>query len=177
HKPQTFKVRSLDHASLPAEDFRAMLAFQQKTGALQRAVLGASRLMKETEDRLLRIKGAIQSFPGISPGLIIEARRLEAELTDLQVCMTGDPIKSRRNYPVPPGIIDRVQRIVSGHWDSSRSDPTQTQRRSYEIAASLFEPLQIRLKKLVEIDLPAIEETMEKAGVPWTSGRIPQWKR
>jgi len=33
------------------------------------------------------------------------------------------------------------------------------------------------LKKLIEADLKKLEEEMEKAGTPWTPGRIPIWKK
>ncbi len=107
--------------------------------------------------------------------LLDEALALEGRLKDLRVQLNGDPTMSKRNEPVPPGIVDRVQQVVAGHW-SATSDVTATHRRNYEIAAEEFAPVLEKLRTLVESDLRRLEDAAEAAGAPWTPGRVPSWR-
>jgi hypothetical protein len=50
----------------------------------------------------------------------------------------------------------------------------QPQLEQYELSNTEFKPVLTRLKKLVEVDLPAFEKTLEAAGAPLTPGRLPQ---
>ena len=71
-------------------------------------------------------------------------------------------------------LLQRVQRIVSGHW-STTAGPTQTHRNQYDVVASEFSDVLAALKKLIETDLKSLEDQAEKAGAPWTPGRVPSW--
>src|SRR5688572_13062584 len=62
--PQTFATVPLGAASLPAKDRAALLAFQKKTGRLQRAVLGAGRSLEEARGRLTHIRKSLHDTPG-----------------------------------------------------------------------------------------------------------------
>jgi hypothetical protein len=164
-------------ASLPEPDRQATLAFQKQTGELQRAVYGAYRVAQETAGQLKQMRQAIQTVPGIDPNLAVEARALELRLLDILERFEGDPTKPRRNEPAMPGILSRVQTVVSGHWTTSYG-PTNSHRRSYEIAAEEYSALLEDLKKLVEQDVAQLGQKLEAAGAPWTPGRgIPQWRK
>ena len=51
-EPQGFAAQPLGLATLETADKRALFEFQQKTARLQRAVLGAVRLTRETQSRV-----------------------------------------------------------------------------------------------------------------------------
>jgi hypothetical protein len=173
--PTPFEVVPLGAPSLPPADREALLAFQRETGELQRAVLGASRAAGEAAERIEYIKRAIEVSPNVDLALRDEARALELRLMDLREALTGDPTKPRHNEPELPGIIGRVNQIVYGHW-SSTAAPTATHRRNYEIASQQFGAMVGDLRQLIEVDLPAFEQRLEEAGVPWTPGRgVPRW--
>ena len=173
-EPETFTTAAIGTASLPAPDRAAILAFQKKTGKLQRAVLGAVETANEAQKRLDHIKKAIDDTPSPDPRWADEARSIESRLKDVREALTGDSARAKRNEPTPPSIVDRVQSIVYGHW-SSTSGPTATHRRAYEIAAGAFAEALTRLRTLVDADLKSIEERMEVGGAPWTPGRVPRW--
>jgi photosystem II stability/assembly factor-like uncharacterized protein len=175
--PVPFDVEPLGLGSLPAQDRAAVLAFQRQTGALQRAVVGTNRAAGEAAARLKAIKETVAATPHLDPALYAEARALELRLTDLRERLTGDPTRARRNEPAMPGILDRIQEIVGGHWATTYG-PTQTHRRLYDIAATEFEGVLEQFRTLIEQDLPALERRLEEAGAPWTTGRgVPRWRR
>ena len=173
--PQTFAAVPLGTASLPASDRKALLEFEEKTGRLQRAVLGAVKAAAEAQTRIDHLKKALADTPRAVPKLTDALRAIEARLKDLQIDLNGDTSRSSRNEPTPPSIVDRVQTIVGGHWDAT-SAPTATHRRNYDIAARQFAPVLSKLRTLTLTDLEKLEDDAEAAGAPWTPGRVPDWK-
>lgn len=75
---------------------------------------------------------------------------------------------------MPPSVTERVGGIVDSQWMST-SAPTGTNREQLEIAGKLFAPVLEKLRALSETDLRALEQRLEKAGAPWTPGRVPVW--
>jgi hypothetical protein len=174
--PQTFDVEALNLATLPAADRAELLAFQKKAASLQRAVLGASAVARETQERLDALKRAIDETPGADPKLGADVRALDGRLKDIQVALGGDTVMERRYDPVPLSIQDRVSAIVRSHWNTTAA-PTATNQRAYDIAADEFTVQLEKLRQLVEVDLKAIEAKLEAAGAPWTPGRVPVWRK
>jgi photosystem II stability/assembly factor-like uncharacterized protein len=173
----TFDVEPLGMASLPVSDREEVLAFQKKTGELQRAVLGAYQVAQDADNRLKYVIKTIEISPVLDPALRERARNLQLRLTDLLEKFSGDPTKRRRNEPASPGLLSRLQSIVYGHWRNT-TGPTSTHRKNYDIVADLFSDMLGDLRTLVEKDLVKLERELEKAKAPWTPGRpIPDWKR
>jgi photosystem II stability/assembly factor-like uncharacterized protein len=173
--PVTFKTVPLGLASISTDDRKALLAFQQKTAKLQRAVLGAVRVASETSNRLDHLKQAVMDTPAAGAEMAERVRDLEMQLADLRVVLTGDRVVSSRAEPTSPSIRGRVNQIVYGHWANSAA-PTGTHLKNYTIAAELFKPLLADLRQLVEVDLNTLEDELEAAGAPWTPGRFPTWE-
>ena len=175
-EPRTFETVPLGLVSLPASDREEVLAFQRKLGSLQRAALGAGRVITDSLGELALARRALDDTPGIDPALASTAQALEQRLLDLQEALTGERTRSRRGEPVPPSVQRRIGRATNCF--NATSAPTATQRRAYEIAAGGFEGVLRDLRALVEEDLRALEDAMERAGAPWTPGRgVPRWER
>lgn len=175
--PVDFEVEPLGFSSLSEMEREQILAFQKKTGELQRAVMGADAAAGEAANRITYIKNVIEKTPAVQIRLRDGARSLELRLTDLRERINGDPTKSRRSEPAMDGIMDRINQIVRGHW-STTSPPTETHKKNYDIAAEEFATILEELRTLIEADLPALEKELEEAGAPWTPGRgVPKWKR
>ncbi len=80
------------------------------------------------------------------------------------------------NENTPVSIQERVGYVLSSHR-FALSPPTRTQQDSYRIAAEEFAEQLPRLRKLVEVDLKALEKALDAAGVPHTPGRLPAWEK
>ena len=173
--PRTFEATPAGAASLPAPDHAALLAFQKKTGRLQRAVLGTSSLAAEVQTRIDHLKKALTDTPNADPKLQQRLRDAETRLKDIVVALSGDATVAKRNEPTPPSIVDRVQQIVYGQWYAT-ADATATHRRNYDIAAKQFAPVLSDLRQLVSVELKEIDDAAELAGAPWTPGRVPVWR-
>ncbi len=174
--PQPFVVESLGLQTLRAADAAELLAFQRKTARLQRAVLGAIEAAGEAQTRLKAAKKAIDDTPGADPALGAEARRIERALDDLLTTLSRDRALDARYEPTPMTTRERVQAIVNAQWSATVA-PTGTSRKAYADAADAFEKQLATLRTLLDTDLRALEASMEKAGAPWTPGRLPTWQK
>ncbi len=177
---QSFAVEPLGLCTTQTDDFDDTVAFRRQAAELQRAVQGASRIADDTANRLVNIKQAILNTAAVEPELLTElmmkAGDLENRLRDLLVILAGDRTVSSRSEPTTPSLRGRIGRVLWG-GNSSTSAPTATQRRSYELAATQFDPLLAELKTLVEVDIRRLEDRLEQIGAPYTPGRMPRWNQ
>ena len=72
-EPTDFQLEPLGFSTMSEKDRQASLAFQLKTGELQRAVMGAYRVAQETQEQLQYIQKAGETVPGIDPQLALDA--------------------------------------------------------------------------------------------------------
>ncbi len=171
--PQRFEVYPLDqHAPRPPQ----VLAFQQKTAKLQRAVLGANAALGEAMNRIDLLEQALERTPGSNGDLHDQLRTLQHEVRAIQWSLSGDPTVRRRREATPPSIMQRLGRITGGAWSGSLTEVTGMQREQYDIIAAEFDDILERTRVAVELNLKRIEDAAEEAGAPWTSGRLPTWR-
>ncbi len=175
--PKPFKAVVLNNTTLPAEDRAELVAFQQKVAELIRVVQGTDNFTEELADKIATMMQAVHQTPGASPAIEAKLNALSLKVDDILYAFNGkEPRASREeNPPAPVSINERLGNIIYAFYGNT-SAPTTTHRRSYEIIRDEFPALYTQIKQISEVDLPAIEAEMEKAGVPYTPGRLPEWK-
>ena len=174
--PVTFRAEVLAQATLPASERADLTEFQVKVADLQRVLMGAGRTAREAHSRIDHVRQALLDTPGGSVrDLLDRLDAVESDLLDLEVELTGDGTKARREEATLPGLTDRIGRVVYGYWASS-SAPTKTMRDNVAIVERQLPAALDTLRKIVEQDLVAIETELERRGGPWTPGRIPTWE-
>ncbi|MBN2430127.1 MAG: glycosyl hydrolase [Acidobacteria bacterium] len=167
---QSFSVAPLRNGTLPQQDPDRNEDFQRRVAELQRSVSGADAAISQGLKTLDLIKQALLNSTAADTSLHEEARVLEKRLLELREAIHGDAQPQGIGEPVPPSINRRLQVVLMGSAFSTYG-PTPTHRRSYEIAHDEFAQVQAAVNQLLEVDLPALEQKLEAAGVPWTPGR------
>jgi photosystem II stability/assembly factor-like uncharacterized protein len=173
--PQTFNVVPLYLSIMQESDRAAVLDFQRKAAALQRALMGAARVTQESLTRIQYIRRGLDEIAGPDPKLVAQVNSIDAALHDINDQLNGDQILRRANEPSGPSLLDRVNTAVNGL--TTTAPPTATHRESLAIAQQQTGPLLERLHKLIEVDLASVEKQMNERGAPWTPGRIPEVPR
>ena len=166
---QSFNVKPV-LTTPPGTDLIAVAAFQREAADLMRLVAGAGEEIGNARERLRHMRAALLETPRADPALFGRLDAFGAALQEMQVRLSGDPIRGRLIEPSVPSIRGRVGRVVGGHWDT-RQTPTATHRRNLEIARTDFAELRRALSAALETDLPQLESDLEAAGAPWTRGR------
>jgi photosystem II stability/assembly factor-like uncharacterized protein len=172
---QSFDVVPLEMATFPAEDKPAAMAFQKRAARLQRAVLGATKVLGEVKGRLDHLRVALRETPAADAAMRAELAALEARVTALRTRLTGDATLRRQDRPSPPSIQSRISDVTGNQWRVT-SAPTKTQRDSLGWAEEAFGAALADLRALVTESLAAFEGRMEAHGAPWTPGRLPTWE-
>ncbi len=166
---QTFEVKSISQRGLPGAPVEEVAAFAIRLDDLQRKVSGADSAVAELLVETQAIKETLlrSSAP---MALREQARSLELELLELQQTLNGNETRSLYGDPGPVSISSRVDAAVMGTFRSTYG-PTPTHSQAVEIAESEFAILETSLRRIVDVELPALRQELDRAGVPWTPGR------
>lgn len=162
--PREFEVKPVPTAP-SGTDFAAVAAFQKETLDLMRDIADAQRTVRRTHGLLARMRAAVKEAATGVPALYEKLDAMDAALTALDTRLSGDRIRQRLEEATVPSIAGRVRRVVNGHWNT-RQAPTETMRRSLEIASDEFGQLKADLSSLRERDVPVLEVELEAAGAP-----------
>ncbi|MCH8193596.1 MAG: hypothetical protein IIA65_06225 [Planctomycetes bacterium] len=166
---QTFEVRPLQEGIRKQAEREEDLAYYQQVAALQRTIRGAAGKTEEVLEQLMDIKRALGQSDKDHSDLRQETRRLELKLQGLNRSLVGGSIKSRHNEPAPISISRRIRSAMS--TADSSFGPTQTQRQDFHIAQAEFDAIQAEIRKCIDEDYPDLQNALEDAKLPWTSGR------
>ena len=147
-----------------------LVAFQRQLSDLQRSVGGANEVATATKTRIGFLKRAANEAPVANQQFINQAKQYDDEINDIINKLRG----GRENTDTPPPSISSRVSIVADTVRLSTIKPTQTQIDQYNLSNAEFKPVLARLRKLVEVDLPAFEKQLEAAGAPLTPGTLPQ---
>ena len=172
--PQTFVVKPIDASPEATDDRAGLLAFQQETADLARAVSGAGAASAELRTRLAHLKLTVETLPSANDDQRARIQQLESILDEADVALTGDRTISSRNEPAPWSITGRVGEARSWGW-STQSPATGSSIEAVAIAGQEFSTTLAQLRD-VETGLSALEDELERLGTPYVPGSgVPTW--
>lgn len=173
-QPQKFRVFTEAEMGINPESLAELHKFQRKLASLDRAANAAISYGNEMNTHLASIQRALAQTPADTRQLRLEADAIDRELTNLMISLRGDQALNALNEQTPESIISRI-RSIAGEERLSSSAPSATHTAQYEIASSEFSDALKQLKALAA-RFETLQEGAEKAGAPWTSGRLPEWE-
>ena len=153
----------------------ALAAFQDKLASLQKAMTATQEAATDAQTRLTSIRRAIDATPSLPTKLREETLKLEKNLADINLTLTGDRIMRSHNEGSPASISEHMQAAASPTRGTT-GRPTKTAMEQYQIASDGLAAEIPKLRKLIETDIKAIEKQLDAAGAPPTPGRLPDWK-
>jgi hypothetical protein len=168
-QPQRFQVKPHQDGTLPP-DLEEVSSFQRETGELMRQIAGAAGELERTKTRSKHLRQALKLASDFDRDLLDRLYKFDQRLAALKLQLIPDELLNERNEPSAPSIRERVGRVASMHWET-RQLPTNTQRRSVDVARQEFAELLLALSSLIETDLTQLEADVEASGAPWTPGR------
>ena len=166
--PKSFRVKAVPTVS-DGTDFQAISEFQQETSGLMRDITSAGSELSEAAERLRYMGAALKQTPAAGPEHFATLTQLRKRLTEMQRVLFGDQTRQRFSESSLPSIGGRVGQVAYGHWNT-RQNPTETHRTNIAIAKGDFETFIVDMQAYRE-ELKKFEETLEKAGAPYTKGR------
>jgi photosystem II stability/assembly factor-like uncharacterized protein len=169
---QPFKVKSLNAASLPATDKKALDDFYRKVSDARRLCTSANSYFGELMNKIKYIRQAIFETPAALTGATNDLFTIEKNLANVNVKLNGDASLSKREFETSPSISGRINAIEESIWSSS-SAPTQTALQSYEVANNQLRSVVDKLKS-IDSDVKKLEDLLDQNHGPFTPGRVPR---
>jgi len=169
--PISFAVKSLGHATLPAEDKPALADFQKKVKILNNQFNSLQDTAQRVRDNLPRYREALKSIAADRRGLSERIRSAEKEMDQIFIELYGDHTRARLDQPIETGLVRRLRGVIYSHALST-SAPTQTQVREYESVRAAYPVLNQKLQDLLREKIQAIETELKKRGAPHIRGQV-----
>lgn len=171
---QVFSCRPLNNTSLPPADRKALDEFNRKVAVLARAISAADAHRSHLEGVLPYLEQSMLCAPAFEDSWFKELSEIKTRLREINEELNGDPLLSTYEGQARMSLKDRTDLITAALW-ATTSGPTGTYERAYREA---HEDFGTSLEDLKETDalVHGLEEQLEKAGAPYTPGRIPVWK-
>jgi hypothetical protein len=169
-----FNCVHLNHATFTAKDKAAVYAYARKATEMQRAAMGGWSYFSSIGEKVKLLKKAATDNLMDPSGAVTELHQIQQEMHQLDMEMMGDGSLSRREFEVAPGLMNRVRKSVSSLYYIS-GEPTETWKSQYTAASTQLSAWLDAVRKLDE-RVKAVEARMETAKVPYTPGRMPNWK-
>ncbi|HEV2991100.1 MAG TPA: glycosyl hydrolase, partial [Candidatus Angelobacter sp.] len=173
-QPQKFRVYTEAEMGINPESLAELHKFQRKLARLDRAAASAIAYGNEMNTHLGSINRALAQTPADTRPIRQEADALEHDLAKLMISLRGDQALNALNEQTPTSISSRIRDIASEERLSS-SAPSATHTAQYQIASSEFADALKQLKALAA-RFETLQQHVEKAGAPWTPGRLPEWE-
>ncbi|HEX7880936.1 MAG TPA: glycosyl hydrolase [Candidatus Eisenbacteria bacterium] len=172
--PQSFTCRPLHESSLSPSDQAALAAFNGKVAALSRAILAADAHRGRLSEALPYLEAAAMSVPTHDGAQLAELSAIKARLKEINEELTGDNILTKYEGQARMSLKGRTDLIVESLW-STTAAPTGTFERAYTEAHASFGNVLAELRQ-VHDRTRALEDALERAGAPYTPGRMPTWE-
>jgi photosystem II stability/assembly factor-like uncharacterized protein len=174
-EPVEFHVVLEKESTISAEDLKSLREFQAKALKLERALSGTLSVANDLTGRLKQIKQALDALTTEDKKGKEMAHKLENQTRDILRVLQGDNILRARNENTPPSTAERVGSIIET-LRYAIAKPTTTQRDAYRIASEELTVELAKLRAMIDGDLRDLEKSLDLAGAPWTTGRLPDWK-
>lgn len=171
-----FTVKSLNNATLAAEDKAALTAFEVKLTKMRRAGRGAASVFNEMNKRVSYLQKGVVETPDADLKLLKTVEDLRIRLKEMSIRLYGDGSLSKREFETAPGLMQRMEGPIWNMWDAT-SAPSTTAQKNYTIVGKMFEQF-LKDLEVVRKDINTLEQQLNDLGAPYTSGRIqvPDWK-
>jgi photosystem II stability/assembly factor-like uncharacterized protein len=168
--PAQFDVVQIFEGILDGSSPTDAAEFMGQIAELQRGVTAADVAMEIAFERIEDLEKALVRSTTVPGTLDTELEALRQKLFELDQALSGNRSIRTMGHPRAPTVSRRLQ-VAAMSGGMSDYGATATHRRSFEIARQEFGEIEIGLRQLIDVDLPALEAKMEAAGVPWTPGR------
>ena len=172
--PQYFKCIPLNNATLAATDKKAYDDFCKKISELRRVAGGVSQMNGDLRNKITQIKSVVLDAPKVPLETHNQIYVLEQRLEKLNRSLSGDASLARREFETAPSLNNRLFNIQGNVW-SSTAAPSPAQKADYDIVSKQIGGVISELKA-IHADMQKIESALEKAGAPYTPGRVLEWK-
>jgi chromosome segregation ATPase len=165
-RPVIFSVERLYKGALKGSDPVETVKFWEEIAQLQRSTTAASISLKNADKKINALRTAADRTAHDLTATVNEIHRIKQEIFDLDEMLNGNKSKNEIGEKSDPTILSRLEVAVSG-TEYTTYGPTPTHKKSLAIAKNLFKQFKNNLDKIINIEIPRIEDALANAGAPF----------
>ncbi|NOZ35792.1 MAG: glycosyl hydrolase [Chlorobi bacterium] len=170
---QSFSLKLLGNLSLPAKNPVALENFKKDAAEVYGITTGLTKWNEEMNKNVKALRTALINGAGSTQEDLMRADDMISALRDMHTILNGDKIIDKLHESQPPNLNWRISAVTYGAYHGS--DATQTLKDNLQIVKDGVTEL-IKQAKDMEQKLQLLEIRANKAGSPWSPGRIPDFK-
>ncbi|PHN08134.1 VPS10 domain-containing protein [Flavilitoribacter nigricans] len=159
---QSFEVKLLENATIPASDLADRTAFLQQATALRSEVRRSQRILSSVSEEISRAISAALGSPQLHGETYEKLITLEKRLHQFRLSLEGNELMTEKMELIPPAITSRLWNATSANRTSSA--PTETQREDYRIAEQEYASLAAEYNRFVQEELTPMAKQLNDAG-------------
>ncbi len=160
---------------MPTADPEVTAAFWKETERLNKSMTAITKILNKTLQNVELMQKALVRIPTAPGNLDSDLHMLRQDLLTLDEQLNGNRSKREVGEKNNPTIVSRLNLATFGTFGSTYG-PTETLKRSLEIAAEEFRTVKVELDIIVIDRLPKIEKVMIDSGAPWMEEQpIPEY--
>jgi hypothetical protein len=166
-KAEPFRLRSLYENKMANN-----VAFNTEIAEFRRVVSGVNAYLGEMSNRLYYIQKGVQQSS--DPAVLKDIAAIEENIYQVNLLLNGDGTLAGREFETLPGLAGAIEGIVGGLW-STTEQTTTTYTERLNTLKGKFTPIYktvVNTKTMLE----QLENRLEQLKLPYTPGRLPEWK-
>ncbi|MDE0915878.1 MAG: hypothetical protein OSB57_11955, partial [Planctomycetota bacterium] len=166
----SFEVSPLREGSLPGAGPAVAAAFGLELEAANRRAGAIRAVTADLMERVTAMRSVLARATSDVDSLDARAADVERQLHDIELAFSGS---SRRDDAGDPGPVSIQRRLSVASMGTSWSTygPSPSHRDSLAIGLKKMATLAEQLEQLRLNAMPALEQALDQAGVPWSPGR------
>ncbi len=167
---QSFKVVPLSEGTLKGASYEEIDAFTKKFQLFQQSLNASSSVLSINLKVVETMARALDKADKPNDKLLQDIYNARQELLEIEKELVGDKTKAEigeRSNPTPNdgGMIGLFA------LNTNTYGPTPNQIAAFNRAQKQLSEVNVKLKELTEVKLPAIEKELKAAGAPWMEGQ------
>lgn len=164
-----FKIETLNQNAIPPVDKIELQKFNTGLADTYKEFLAEAQRKNDLSNKIRFLNAAVVNAEKVPIELKAEIRKVEEQLNQAEIIISGDRVLTSREYEAYPGLYGQIADIVYNVWNTS-CGPTGTQKKTLELAKKRLEELK-KFTSLARSQILKIEDDLNKAKAPYTPGR------
>jgi hypothetical protein len=158
---ESLEVVPLNNASLAATDADGKYQFLEQVSRLRSKVNHSRRVIDAVREEVQEAGSRAIHTPELAAEVYEQLHAMEEKLHHFRLTLVGNQLMTEKMELIPPSVISRLSNSRSSNGSSS--DPTETQREDYRIAAEIYGELATAYNRFVEAELMPMAEKLKAA--------------
>ncbi len=170
---ESFEIKALGWATLPAKDIVGLKAFADEASRLTKVINGTSEYLGNMNNKVKLLKSALLLLPNADVSLNKQLNDIQYKINKINIDLNGNQSLENRQFETLPGIRGRLSSAMWSAYGHS-SDVPEMQKKSLSLVRKQFKPVYDQIVQ-IDKDLMVVHNQLKAIGLPTISTELPKF--